>query len=82
MRRFTRLTNGFGKKVENHDQGLRSVSCSTTSPCAFVAARSSAMEAGISDQVWSLEDLRSLLPKAKSAAKRVDKKLILGALGG
>jgi hypothetical protein len=40
-----------------------------------------AMEAGISDHVWSIEELCSLLPQAESAAKRIDKELILKALG-
>lgn len=41
-----------------------------------------AMQAGISDHVWSLEELCSLLPEAESAAKRADKNLLLKALAG
>ncbi len=40
-----------------------------------------AMEAGISDHVWSIEEMCSLLPQAESAAKRIDKGLTLRALG-
>jgi hypothetical protein len=40
-----------------------------------------AMEAGISDHVWSIEELCSLLPETASATKRIDKRLILEALG-
>jgi IS1 family transposase len=62
MRRFTRLTNAFSKKVENH--------------CAAVALYfmyynfcrihqtlrvTPAMEAGLTDHVWTLEELVSLL---------------------
>ena len=61
MRRFTRLTNAFSKKVENH--------------CAMVAIHfmyynfgrihktlkvTPAMEAGLADHVWSLEEIVSL----------------------
>jgi hypothetical protein len=39
------------------------------------------MEAGISDHVWSLEEMCALLAESPSAAKRIDKGLILKALG-
>jgi hypothetical protein len=40
-----------------------------------------AMEAGIGDHVWGLEQMCALLPESSSAAKRIDKGLILKALG-
>jgi poly(3-hydroxybutyrate) depolymerase len=40
------------------------------------------MQAGLADHVWSIEKLCSLLPEAESSAKRIDKGLILKALGG
>jgi hypothetical protein len=40
-----------------------------------------AMEAKISDHVWSIEELCGLLPEAASATKGIDKGLILKALG-
>jgi hypothetical protein len=49
--------------------------CSTTQKSVVAQ-----FEAGISDHVWSIEELCSLLPKAESAAKRVDKNLLLKAL--
>jgi hypothetical protein len=39
-----------------------------------------AMETGISDHIWSLEEMCGLLPEIPSAAKRIDKGLILKAL--
>jgi hypothetical protein len=39
-----------------------------------------AMEAGISDHVWSVEELCALLPAAESAAKRTENNLLLKAL--
>jgi hypothetical protein len=38
------------------------------------------MAAGISDHVWSIEELCELLPKPESALKRIDKAIILKAL--
>ena len=40
-----------------------------------------AMESGLSDHVWTVEEMYSLLPETPSAAKRIDKGLILKALG-
>jgi hypothetical protein len=40
-----------------------------------------AMEAGLTDHVWSLEEMCATLPAQASAAKRIDKGLILKALG-
>jgi hypothetical protein len=37
--------------------------------------------AGISDHFWSIEKPCALLPQAESAARQIDKELILKALG-
>jgi len=39
------------------------------------------MEAEISNHIWTIEELCSLLPETASATKRIDKGLILKALG-
>jgi IS1 family transposase len=62
MRRFTRLTNGFSKKVENH---VHSVALHFMY-CNFARIHQTlrvtpAMQAGISDHVWSLEEIVDLL---------------------
>jgi hypothetical protein len=41
-----------------------------------------AMQAGLADHVWSLEELCSLLPELESATKRIDKNLLREALAG
>jgi hypothetical protein len=61
MRRFTRLTNGFSKKVENHAAAIalhfmwynfgRKHQTLNTTP---------AMAAGIADRVWSIAEIVSL----------------------
>ena len=82
IRRFTRLSNAFSKKVENH---AASVAIWFTY-YNFVRVHSTlrvtpAIEAGLSDHVWSIEGMCSLLSQAESAAKRIDKRIILKALG-
>lgn len=76
MRRFTRLTNGFSKKVENHAHALaiyfmhyNFVRIHSTLRCT------PAMEAGITDKLWSLEDMAALLdaneaPKTRGPYKK------------
>ena len=67
MRRFTRLTNAFSKKVENHMHAIalhfmyynfarvhQSIRCSP------------AMEAGVSKTLWSIGDIVNLLNEAES----------------
>jgi hypothetical protein len=62
MRRFTRLTNGFIKKMENHGAMLalyffyynfcRVHSTLRVTPC---------MEAGVTDGVWGIDEIVGLL---------------------
>jgi IS1 family transposase len=62
MRRFTRLTNGFSKKVENHIASI-AIHYMHYNYCRIhqTLRITPAMAAGISDHVWSLEDLIRLL---------------------
>ncbi len=62
MRRFTRLTNGFTKKVENHIHAL----CLYFMFYNFVRIHktlrvSPAMAAGVTDRLWEMEDILALL---------------------
>ena len=61
MRRFTRLTNGFSKKVENHAHAVALHFMYYNFGRVHKTLRvTPAMEAGISDHVWSLEDICKL----------------------
>jgi IS1 family transposase len=63
MRRFTRLTNGFSKKVENHAHSVALYFMHYN----FVRIHKSlrvtpAMEAGVTNHLWSVEDIAKLVP--------------------
>ena len=61
MRRFTRLTNGFSKKVENHFYAVALHFMYYNFGRIHQSLRiTPAMEAGISDHVWSLEEIAVL----------------------
>jgi IS1 family transposase len=71
MRRFTRLTNGFSKKVENHLYAI-AIHFMHYNFCRVhkTLRVTPAMEAGIANHVWSLDEMLELLaPKeSKNAA--------------
>jgi hypothetical protein len=66
MRRFTRLTNGFSKKIENHRHMLAIYYMYYNYVRRHATLRVSlAMEAGLSDHLWTVEDLVRLMePKS------------------
>jgi IS1 family transposase len=62
MRRFTRLTNGFSKKIENLEHAVALHYMHYNFCRIHQSLRvTPAMEAGISDHVWSLEELIRLV---------------------
>lgn len=66
MRRFTRLTNGFSRKVENlaHAVSLHFMFYNFARPHSAVKdryPRTPAMAAGVADHIWSLEEIAALL---------------------
>jgi IS1 family transposase len=69
IRRFTRLTNAFSKKVENHAAAV-SLWFMYYNFCRIhqTLRVTPAMEAGLSDHVWSLEELVKLLEPRTIAA--------------
>jgi hypothetical protein len=80
MRRSTRLTNGFSKKFENHAHQVALYFFHYNFCRVHKTLRvTPAMEAGLTDHVWTLEELCSLLTEHKPNA-RVDKELVLKAL--
>jgi len=65
MRRFTRLTNAFSKKVENleHAVALHFMYYTFARPHKTLAnpyPRTPAMAAGVADHVWTLEEIANL----------------------
>ena len=64
MRRFTRLTNGFSKKVENHAAAIALHFMHYNFGRIHKTLRvTPAMEAGVSDHVWTLEEIAALVPE-------------------
>jgi hypothetical protein len=62
-RRFTRLTNAFSKKVENHAAAVALYFMYYNfRPVHQTLRVTPAMEAGVSDHVWSVEESLALLP--------------------
>jgi hypothetical protein len=61
MRRYTRLSNGFSRKLENH----AAATALNYFACNFIKIHrtlrtSPAMAAGVTDLLWSVEDLVAL----------------------
>jgi IS1 family transposase len=70
MRRFTRLTNGFSKKLDNHIHAL-ALYFAFYNFCRIhkTLRMSPAMAAGITDRLWSLEDIVERIDAAAPAPK-------------
>ena len=69
MRRFTRLSNGFSKKIQNHAHAVALHFMHYNFARIHRTLRvTPAIEAGISDRVWSLEEIVGLLDRANEAA--------------
>lgn len=71
MRRFTRLTNGFSKKLENLEYAVALHFMYYNFARIHKTLRvTPAMEAGISDHVWSLEEIAALADIGQVSKKR------------
>lgn len=69
MRRFTRLTNGFSKKIQNHACAIALHYMHYNFCRIHKSLRvTPAMEAGVTDHVWSIEELARLLDTAGKIA--------------
>ena len=68
MRRFTRLTNGFSKKVENHRLAVALYFVHYNFCRIHGALRiTPAMAAGLTDHVWELAEMVGLLASQETA---------------
>src|SRR5256884_7132678 len=81
MRRFTRLTNGFSKKVDNHRHSV-ALHYMFYNFCRMhqTLRVTPAMEAGLTDHVWSLEEICALMPKPTVGASKIEGNLVRQAL--
>jgi hypothetical protein len=62
MRRFTRLTNAFSKKLQNHEAAVALHFMHYNFARIHQTLRCTpAMAAGVSDHVWSIEEIVGLL---------------------
>jgi len=71
MRRFTRLTNGFSKKAENHAH-MVALHFMHYNFCRIhkTLRVTPAMQANVADKLWSVEDIVDLLDAAEAAPKK------------
>lgn len=67
MRRFTRLTNAFSKKAENHAYAV-ALHFMHYNFCRIhkTLRMTPAMAAGVADRLWSVEDIVALVEKAEA----------------
>ena len=70
LRRFTRLTNAFSKKLENHAAALGLFHAHYNLCRIHKSLRvTPAMAAGVESRVWEIADLVALLPKAEGKTR-------------
>ena len=72
MRRFTRLTNGFSKKVENHAHAvaLHMTYYNFVRQHKSLNGLTPAMAAGVSDRLWEMSDIVALVEAAEPKPKK------------
>ena len=77
MRRFTRLTNAFSKKVENHSAAVALFYMYYNFGGIHQTLRvTPAMAAGVSDHVWDIAEIVALMPEKKAGPRGPYKKKI------
>lgn len=68
MRRFTRLTNGFSKKIENHIAAISLHFFHYNFVRIHKTLRvTPAMAAGVTDRLWGIEDIVALLEESENS---------------
>jgi hypothetical protein len=69
IRRFTRLTNAFSKKLENHMHSVALFYMHYNFVRVHQTLRvTPAMEAGLTDHVWTIADIVTLMETSRSQA--------------
>lgn len=77
MRRFTRLTNDFSKKVENLEYSVALHYMYYNFARIHQSLRvTPAMEAGITDHVWTIEEIVGLIPEDAPKVRGAYKKKV------
>ena len=81
MRRFTRLTNAFSKKWENHVHmvALYTVWYNFVKQHKSLKGVTPAMEAKVTDRLWSIEDIVTLVENAEVQAMVAKRSAILAS---
>ena len=78
IRRFTRLTNGFSKKVENHRHSVALHFMHYNFARIHQTIRCTpAMEAGVSDHPWTVEEIVGLLEQRERSSAEIERRVIL-----
>jgi len=73
MRRFTRLTNAFSKKCENHEHMIALYYAFYNFARVHQTLKTTpAVAAGVADHVWTLTELVGLLDRAETRATGTD----------
>jgi IS1 family transposase len=77
MRRFTRLTNGFSKKLDNHAYAvaLHFMYCSFVRPHQTLKT-TPAVASGLADRAWTIDEMIALMPEPKAEKRGSYKKRI------
>jgi IS1 family transposase len=82
IRRFTRLTNAFSKKIENHAAAVAIWFMYYNFARVHTTLRvTPAMEAGLTDHVWTIEEMCAMLPQPVTSTRQAEKSMVLKALG-
>jgi len=81
IRRFTRLTNAHSKKIDNHRHSvaLHYMFYNYCRPHGTLRC-TPAQEAGLSDHIWTIEELCALMPMPKVRASKIEHSSLQQAL--
>jgi IS1 family transposase len=73
VRRFTRLTNGFSKKIDNHGHAvaLHFMHYNFCRKHQSLKGQTPAMAAGVADHVWTISELVALLPETSGRFQKI-----------